>query len=179
MSLPPMPPDAYLIVARYSYPKWRALSHAEHEAAERAAEDLFPEEDLPLPQHTASRASLPDHLQDVHEVRTFALNVHVTMYADYGKMRRMEKVALLDPIYNANPRDLEAGWMAIVDPAGMAAFLGVMGGHGGALWKMYDVSIRTLPAGWTMPRHAPEVPLLNDDKTTYEIYLNMAIRGWN
>jgi hypothetical protein len=175
--VPHLATKSYLIIAYFNYEKWKALTDAEHERAERVAEALFPEERLPLP-NQPDYEPLPQ-LQGVREVCSFASDVFGRLPADFYMQTRAQKIAILDPIYASQRPKPPTGWMAVVDANDAASFIARMGGDKGGFWRMFDIEIRTLKDGWTTDDVYRHVPALNDDQTTHDVYLSMTIRNWN
>jgi hypothetical protein len=176
--------NSYLIVAKYNYGKWRALVQQggrDVDYAERAAEKLFPELEIPL----FNEDDPPEPFRPGLElVGTFVSDIFGRLPplregVSTEKLTPQQKVELLDPIIAKGLPNPPVGWLAVVDQNEVAAFVQDMSAYGGYLWEMYDINISMLPDGWTKEAYIDPLGKLNDDKTTNNVYLNMSIRNWS
>jgi hypothetical protein len=99
--------------------------------------------------------------------------------ADQKDLTPQEKVVLLDPMIAESPPNPPVGWLAVVGQSEVAAFVQDMSSNGGHLWEMYDIDIHILPDTWTKAAYIDPLGPLNNDMTTYDVYLNMSIRNWS
>jgi hypothetical protein len=161
--------DAYLIVAHYNFAMWKTLDPEEHGKAEKTAKQMFPA-------YTASY-DLP-YLQGVLAVDTFQSDIFARLSVEFEKMDRPDKISILDPIYEDDPPYPPVGWMAVVDESYFLSFIGLMSSNGGHLWRMFDIEIHPLPAGWTKKDLDRQLPSLMGDKKTDQIYWHMTPTNW-
>jgi hypothetical protein len=197
---------AYLILARYNREKWNHLNNStvaaravgaeeeligEQEQAHEQAEELFPEDNFPLPQLTQQeRANLPlptstetPDFTGVRMLHSFHTNTFAWLYENIPDLNEPgegdaapalaedeppEKTPsqIIDEMMMASgtgENDPGIGWLAVVDAANFAAFVEKMGGKTGPLWRMYDIDV---------------VPL-NNDQTTWDVYKFMTAVHWD
>jgi hypothetical protein len=199
---------AYLIIATYNRNKWHKASPAQLEAAEHAAEDLFPE-------YANSRQLQELERQGEFMPHTFASDLFDKLADSYGKIQATLQTALekgiaatsvntltavqqqlsdivteiprgvrdqiIDGIYATQPLEVPVGWMVVVDASAFPSYIERMSGKGSekGLWPVFDIEIIPLAEGWTEPDVLSKVPPLRDDQTTEEIYRFMTPRSWN
>jgi hypothetical protein len=167
---------AYLVVARYNRSKWRQLDvsdYNEREEAEEVAEELFPEEPNSKP------------LEDLKErgillARTFASELFEEIDTPlYQSMSNEQKNLYLNGIYASRTLDVPVGWMTVVDANAFFSFTEWLNSEKGVFWRVFDIEISPLKAGWTELSIAGRVPALRNDTTTNEFYMFMTPRSWD
>jgi hypothetical protein len=177
---PTTPVNAYLIAAYYDHAKWKGLNDQEGKLAEEQAERLFPDEQpKSLPQLNPPDGDRLPQLTGVSMVRTFRSAVFDKLPQQYLTMSRQDKNAVLDTFLGPQATKTDIGWMAVVDTDHFSSFLKQVCGETCLFWRMYDIEVLPLHAGWTMADVSTKVPPLNDDRTTEDIYKNMTVRSWN
>jgi hypothetical protein len=172
-------PKAYLIVATYNRNKWRSASPEQLDAAEEAAEDLFPEEKKSRPladlaqqgefmPHTfdadlfgkvaSSYDQLQTALQEALQKQIAAATENIStavseqiIAAVITEIPRDVRDLIVDGIYATQPLETPVGWMVVVDASFFASYIERMGGQGNekGLWPVFDIEILPLPEGWT------------------------------
>lgn len=161
----------YLISASYNWAKWNELSDAERYEAREVALRLFP----------TDRAMTMDDLreqQGILRASSFASDIFGRLPSDYNQRERSERELLLAIAYSMKPAKTPIGWMVVLPPDQLRAYIGRMNSATSALWRMYDVVIRPLVDGSEREIQAA-VPALRNDPDPFSIYLYMTPSNWN
>jgi hypothetical protein len=167
---------AYLVTARYNRDKWRQLDiteYNERENAEEVAEALFPEDP-----NAKDLEALKE--QGVLLARTYASELFDEIGSElYQSMSDEQKNVYLNGIYASRTLDVPVGWMAVVDANAFFSFAKWLNSENGVFWRVFDIEISPLNAGWSELSIAGRVPRLREDVTTHDFYMFMTPRSWN
>ncbi|NJM05162.1 hypothetical protein HC891_01385 [Candidatus Gracilibacteria bacterium] len=138
--------EAYLIRADYNHVKWSRLSEARRLQARTVALEMFPVPGKPLGD-LAVRGVLLAH--------SFASDLFTKLPMNFNDRPVPERDVLVAGTYALRPLHTPVGWMTVVDADYLSPFIGLMSEGIGALWALYDVTVRKVPAGWTTSDIAP------------------------
>lgn len=198
-------PKGYLIIAYYNRQKWHRASSKELDAAEQAADDLFPDKNPKSFQQLASQGEFMP--------RSFDSDLFAKIKTPYSKrLAVLEKAVaksiatagiptvaqnkivadtvtdisrdvrdlIVDKIYASQPLQRPVGWMVVVDANYFASYIDRMGGNGNqkGLWPVFNIEILPLEAGWDDKDVLSKVPPLRDDANTKDIYDFMTPTNW-
>lgn len=152
-------PKAYLIVAYYNRQKWQRATSEQLEAAEAAAEDLFPDKQPKSFEELAEQGELMARSFDSDlfakvagpynerlEVLRTALQGKVggspaaarlsatseeqVVNDTLSEVARDVRDLIVDRIYTSQPPQTPVGWMVVVDAEKLASYVDRMGGKG-------------------------------------------------